>query len=100
MSKLYRICLVLGILMLTIVGLNTCNQGINSLTLQNRRPVLGWQSQGNTVSVFTLGESHSYGKEEIVSEIRQAGNRVLTLTHTAAGYFGRIVNIFKAHLIS
>lgn len=100
MIKVYRVLMVLGILMLTIMGLNTSNQGINSLTLQNRSPILGWDDQGSAVSVFTLGESHSYGKQELVTTIIQAGNRVCNYAREVVGYIIRIVKIMKIIFIS
>jgi hypothetical protein len=59
-----------------VFGLNISNQGMNSLTMQDRKPVVGLQNQGNTVSVFTLGESHNYGKQEAVSKIIDTRNKV------------------------
>ena len=95
MTKLYRTLLVLGILILVISGLNTSNQGINSLTLQNRNPVVGLQNQGNTISIFTLGQSHSYGKQEIVSKIIQARSQVWIHAQAASNYMLQMITTLK-----
>lgn len=100
MTTLYRISAVFIILMLVIFGLNTSNQGMNSLTLQTRQPVVGLQTQGNTISIFTLGESHKYGKQEMVSEIMQVRNQLWIYAQVTSDYILRIVKIMKALLLS
>ncbi len=99
MTTLYRTSLVLGILMLVIFGLNISNQGMNSLTMQNRKPVVGLQNQGNTVSVFTLGESHSYGKQEAVSKIIQARNKVWNFGQVTGDHILRVAKNIKGAFI-
>jgi len=99
MTTLYRTSLVLGILMLVIFGLNISNQGMNSLTMQNRKPVVGLQNQDNTVSVFTLGESHSYDKQEAVSKIIQARNHLGIYTQAASDHILRVAQNIKGALI-
>ena len=78
MAKSYRPLLVLTILILVILGLNTSNQGINSLTLDARKPVIGWQNQGDKLNVFALGETHSYDKREAGKDIMMIWQQVKT----------------------
>lgn len=95
MARLYRSLLVLAILFLIILGLNTSNQGINSLTMEARKPVIGLQTQGNNISIFALGETHSYGKQEIKADIMLALQKVKTAARVTLDYLLRIVRIFK-----
>lgn len=65
MAKISHIFIVLFLLLLIVTGLNVCNQGINSLTQENRKPILSFQLDGESdqVSVFTLGQEYNYSKE-------------------------------------
>jgi len=99
MTILYRISAVLVILMLVMFGLNTSNQGINSLTMQTRQPVIGVQTQGNSVSIFTLGESHNYNKQSIASEIMQARSQLWICGQVTTDYMLRIAKVVKAFLL-
>jgi len=98
MIKLYRSLLVLAVIILMILGLNISNQGINSLTMESRKPVMGVQTQGNNISIFTMGQTHSYGKQEIVRHIVVSTERVQIFAQAASDYMLRIVRIFKVLL--
>lgn len=100
MTTLYRIAMVLGILILIIFGLNISNQGMNSLTMQNRKPVVGLQTKGDTVNIYTLGQSHSYGKEVIAAEVIQIKDRVRSYGRSAGSYILRVAERVKALLYS
>jgi len=65
MVKLSHISMVFLLLLLIITGLNVCNQGINSLTEENRKPVLFLQfdPEADQVSVFTLGQEYNYSRD-------------------------------------
>jgi len=86
--------------MLVILGLNISNQGMNSLTMQSRLPVVGLQTQGESISIFTLGESHSYAKQAIASELIQAKDRVRSFGQVISNYVLRIAEIVKVFLLS
>lgn len=92
--------MVLGILILVICGLNTSNQGMNSLTLQNRKPVVGLQTQGDAISIYTLGQSHNYDKEAITGEIMQLWDRVRSYGRSAGSYVLQMVEFMKASIFS
>ena len=100
MIKLYRSLLVLAVIILMILGLNISNQGINSLTMESRKPLMGIQTQGNNISVFTMGETHSYGKQEIVRHIIVSTKRVQIYAQAANNYMLRIVRIAKVLLFT
>lgn len=95
MARLYRPLLVLTILILMILGLNTSNQGINSLTLDARKPVIGWQAKGDNFNIFALGETHSYDKRAAGGDIMLVWQQVKTGTHATGEYLLRIANILK-----
>jgi hypothetical protein len=82
MNRWYRFLLVLTIVILVILGLNTSNQGINSLTLEARKPVIGWQYQGDNFNIFALGETHSYDKKEAEKNIILIWQQVKAGTQT------------------
>jgi len=100
MIKLYRSLLVLAVIILIILGLNISNQGINSLTMESRKPLMGIQTQGSNISVFTMGETHSYGKQEIVRHIIVSTKRVQIYAQAANNYMLRIVRIAKVLLFT
>ncbi len=95
MARLYRSLLVLTILILVILGLNTSNQGINSLTLDARKPVIGWQAQGDKLNIFALGETHSYDKQEAREDIVLIWQQVKTGAQATGDYLLRSARIIK-----
>ncbi|MEA4923716.1 hypothetical protein SDC9_180122 [bioreactor metagenome] len=100
MTTLYRRTMVLGILILVICGLNISNQGMNSLTLQDRKPVVGLQTQGDAIRIYTLGQSHNYDKEAITGEIMQLWDRVRSCGRSAGSYVLRMVEFMRAYIFS
>jgi hypothetical protein len=99
MTILYRASLVLGLLLLVIFGLNISNQGMNSLTLQNRKPVVGLQMQGNTINIYTLGESHSYAKQALASKTIQVRDRVRGYGQVILKYILKIAELIRVYLL-
>ncbi|MDD4170972.1 MAG: hypothetical protein PHQ94_01900 [Syntrophomonas sp.] len=99
MLRLYRTSLVLAILVLVILGLNTSTQGMNSLTLNNQKPVLGFETDDDEVNVFTLGESHSYNKQQVVRNINSTVQRVQIYAHSSSEYVVRKVKVLKEWLL-
>ena len=95
MARLYRPLLVLTILILVILALNTSNQGINSLTLEARQPVIGWQNQGDKLNIFALGETHSYDKREAGKDIMLVWQQVKTGAQVTGDHLLRIIINFK-----
>jgi hypothetical protein len=69
-----------------MLGLNTSNQGINSLTLEARQPVIGWQSQGDELNIFALGVTHSYDKREVGEDIMMVWEQVKTGVKTTGDH--------------
>ncbi len=78
-----------------IMGLNISNQGINSLTLDARKPILGLQAHGDRINVFALGETHSYDQNEAKQYIALADQQVKNSARVVKNYVLRIVKIIK-----
>jgi hypothetical protein len=100
MMKMYRYLLVLAIAILMILGLNISNQGINSLTMEYRKPVMGLQTQGDNISVFTMGQTHNYSKQEIIKDIILVGEKIKIYTYAALDYLLRIIRIMRILLFT
>lgn len=65
MSRISRFLLVIAVVMLVIWGLNISGQGIDSLTAEESKPVIGWQVENKQVSVFALGEEYCIDCQDI-----------------------------------
>ena len=98
MTRSYRYLLVLALLILVILGLNTSNQGINSLTMEARKPVIGLQTEGDKVSIFTLGESHVVTRQGVVTAMASVKGQVQNYAQTGSNYLKRTFVIVKALL--
>ena len=99
MRRLYRTLLVLTILVLVILGLNISTQGMNSLTLSNQKPVLGFETDAEEVNIITLGESRSYNKQQVMRNIISTGQRIQIYTHCGGEYVVRKVRVIKEWLL-
>lgn len=98
MIRIYQWGLLLGLIVLVIMGLNTSMQGLNSLTLNNEKPVLGWQATDTHIDIYTWGESHSYKKQEIAENICNMEEQVSEYAHTGAEY-GKIIRMVLSVLL-
>ena len=65
MSKILGSLLIMGLIILVILGLNTSNQGISSLTAEERKPVIGWQIENQQIQVIALGQEYSLSRRDI-----------------------------------
>jgi hypothetical protein len=86
MIKLYRSSLVLGIIALTILGLNISNQGINSLVMQNRQPVLAYKVQSDKLDLIALGKSYSVKPPISQPNANRFGQKWDKYRHSAGAY--------------
>jgi len=98
MTKVYRFLLVLMLVILIISGLNICNQGMNSLTLENRQPVLALLARDDEVKIFTLGQTHTYSKQEMSTDMAVARQQLEKSRHAVSNYLQRIESVVKSHL--
>ncbi len=95
MTRMYQSLLVLAVLMLMILGLNTSNQGINSLTLDAAKPVLGWYNQGDNLHIFTLGQTHSYDKREAREDVKEVWQQAKMGAQNSYNQLGHTINNIK-----
>ncbi|HEX3012251.1 MAG TPA: hypothetical protein VHQ70_09515 [Syntrophomonadaceae bacterium] len=89
-------CLVLLLLLVLIMGLNTSNRGISSLTLENRGPVLGvdYDRSNQQITAFVMGTRHDFKYNDLfsVSISEQISNAALYMKN----YILKIWRIFYA----
>ena len=95
MTRLYQSLLVLAILMLMILGLNTTNKGLNSLTLDAAKPVIGWQNQGDNLNIFTLGQTHSFNKQKAQGDAKLVWQQVKTGAQNSSDQLRHIISVIK-----
>lgn len=97
MKRLYRSLLVLGIFILTVLGLNVSNQGINSLMIQNRPPVLALQLNTDRIALTALGKSYTVEGQSTRPYLDSLGPIRDKYRHSARKYLG--VGTDKASLL-
>lgn len=69
------------------------------MTLDARKPVIGWQAQDDKLNVFALGEIHSYEQQEAKQSIMLAYQQVKIGTQLAGDHGLRIIKFLKTWLI-
>jgi len=90
--KFYQILIIGGLILLVITGLNTSNQGINSLTRDEHGAVLNMDYNQGNISVDALGNSYDYSLDRLGTDLKLVGNKT-------RGYFYDITIIFDAVFI-
>ena len=98
MTKVYRFLLVLTLVILIISGLNICNQGMNSLTLEDRKPVLALLARNDEVKIFTLGQTHTYSKQELSTDMAMARQQLEKSRLAVNNYLRRFEKAARALL--
>jgi hypothetical protein len=91
MLKWMKYALVLTICLLVVMGLNVTNQGINSLTMENRKPILSLEIKEKDLYIFALGNQHEYSADfwsKTAEEFKKAGQ---TMTDKTKKYFNKIL---------
>ncbi len=99
MLKVYRISLVLGVIILTVVGLNISNQGMNSLTADNKKPVLGCQVTVEEIDIFIMGQNYSMDRQKIAGLALDLGNQMRQYVRTAVQFLEMILNVLKNMIV-
>jgi hypothetical protein len=64
------------------------------LTMENRKPVIGLQNQGNNFNIFTLGQTHSYNKQEIKGDVKLVWQQMKDRIQVAGSKLLRSSSIF------
>jgi len=83
MSKILSSLLIMGLIILVILGLNTSNKGISSLTAEDRKPVIGLQLENQHIQVLALGQEYSLSRRDI----RQASQGVMQVARQQGSAF-------------
>lgn len=78
---------------LVAVSLNTANQAINSLTMNQKGPVLGFNLNKDSLKVILLGEKHHINKDMLLK--LPILDNVKTSIYSIYQYSGKIWRIFK-----
>lgn len=94
--RLKQLFILAGLIFLVIMGLNTSNQGINSLTREERQAVLNLDYQQGDIRVDALGNSYNYSLDKLGTDLKSAGNKTRELFYDTTDYLKRIWIIFDA----
>lgn len=97
MANLSRPLLVIIIFILVVLGLNTSNQGLGSLTAENRKPILGVNRDHDAVNLVFLGENRAFNKDKLSTNVTL--QKTLDIIRDGYYYFHRIWRIFYAVFI-
>ncbi|MDD2372911.1 MAG: hypothetical protein WC109_10210 [Syntrophomonadaceae bacterium] len=94
--RLHQLLILAGLIFLVIIGLNTSNQGINSLTRDERQAVLDLDYNQGEIRVDALGNSYDYSLDRLGSNVYRIGNKARELPTDITNYLKRIWIIFDA----
>jgi len=94
--KFYQILIIGGLILLVITGLNTSNQGINSLTRDERQAVLNLDYNQGDIRVDALGNSYNYSMDRLGTDVYRIGNKTIELSTDIKDHLKRIWIIFDA----
>ncbi|HBQ27684.1 MAG TPA: hypothetical protein DD791_14920 [Syntrophomonas sp.] len=94
--KLRQLLIITGLICLVIMGLNISNQGINSLTREERQAVLNLNYQQGNIRIDALGSSYKYSLDRLGTDIYRIGKKARELSNDITDYLKRIWIIFDA----
>jgi hypothetical protein len=94
--KFYQLLMLGGLILLVIMGLNTSNQGINSLTRDEGQAVFNLDYNEGDIRVDALGNSYNYSLDRLGTDIYRIGNKARELPTDITNYLKRIWIIFDA----
>ncbi len=94
--RLRQLFIIAGLICLVIMGLNISNQGINSLTREERQAVLNLDYNQGDIRVDALGNSYNYSLDRLGIDLQSAGNKTRGLFYDTIDYLKRIWIIFEA----
>jgi hypothetical protein len=97
MASISRSLLIIIVFILVVLGLNTSNKAIGSLTMENRKPVLGISRDHNTVNLVFLGVNRSFDKDKLSNNVTLL--KTYDITRDGYLYLYRIWRIFYAVFI-
>ena len=94
--KFYQITILAVVLVLVILGLNTSNQGVNRLTMENRSAVLAFSLKPNSICLELLGQDYDYPRDSL--SWQRFKQRAEELYHQGKKYPAQIRAVFEALL--
>ncbi|MBP8820207.1 MAG: hypothetical protein KBG91_07275 [Syntrophomonadaceae bacterium] len=94
--KFYQILILGGLIILVIMGLNTSNQGINSLTREGRQAVLNLDYNQGDIKVDALGNSYDYSVDRLGTDLKLVGEKTRVYFYDVTDYLKKIWIIFDA----
>lgn len=94
--KLHQLFIIAGLIFLVIMGLNTSNQGINSLTRDEHQAVFNLDYKQGEIRVDALGNSYNYSLDRLGTDLHLLGNKSRELFNNTIDYLKRIWIIFNA----
>ncbi|MEN6460647.1 MAG: hypothetical protein ABFC94_04655 [Syntrophomonas sp.] len=97
MANINRSLLVIIVFILVVLGLNTSNEGIGSLTMENRKPVLDINRDHDTVNVVLLGDNLNLERDELSNNVTL--RKTYDVARDGYSYLHRIWRIFYAVFI-
>ncbi len=95
MTKVYRPIMILLLIMLIILGLNTSNQAVNSLTRENPKPLIGFNIEQDNINIFAMGEQYSYSRQELSEESDGILHEAGEIFNSISDYCKKIWKIFR-----
>jgi len=94
--KFYQILTLGGLILLVIMGLNTSNQGINSLTRDEQAAVFNLDYNQGNIRVDALGNSYDYSLDRLGTNLKLVGNKTRVYFYDVTDYLKKIWIIFDA----
>ncbi|MGI5921047.1 MAG: hypothetical protein ACOX6I_04860 [Syntrophomonadaceae bacterium] len=97
MARINQLLLVLTVIILVVLGLNTSNQGIGSLTAETRKPVIGLNHDNGFIKLTWTEKTYELGRDELSSH--PTVGTILDKVRQGYYYLCRIWRIFYAVFI-
>ncbi len=94
-KSLVRFVMIALVIFLVISGLNISNQAINSLTGENRKPILNYEVVGQDLSLYILGNTYVFSGEKLGQKISQLRNFSISIYHRGSDYLHKIWHIYQ-----
>jgi hypothetical protein len=74
-------CLLATIFLLTALGLNTSNQGINNLTGESHNPVIAVSYDRSTMNLYWLGSDYALDLDRLPLSVKNYLQRMQKVIH-------------------
>lgn len=78
------------LLVLTVMGLNASNQGINNLTGENRNPIVAVSGDRSTVNLYWLGADYPLELDRLPLSVQSLLRQGEPLVRSVEAYLARV----------